>query len=153
MSLKDDGNTLTLIIIIAVIFVISIQFLRYLWNFFYPSQPIEDLLHFKAAPAGDRAAVISIQGQRKYMEDTYQAIPHLTGHSNWSYYGVYDGHGGARCSVYVAHYLHKHVLAWIDAYIAHYSSNSTRLLAQLTSNSNSNGSNQSNDGNCNENGS
>merc|ERR1719384_2786380 len=131
MSLKDDGNTLTLIIIIAVIFVISIQFLRYLWNFFYPSQPIEDLLHFRAAPAGDRAAVISIQGQRKYMEDTYQAIPHLTGHTNWSYYGVYDGHGGARCSVYVAHYLHKHVLAWIDAYIAYYSSNS-----QLLSNSN-----------------
>merc|ERR1712130_473536 len=48
-----------------------------------------------------------------------------------SYYGVYDGHGGARCSVYVAHYLHKHVLAWIDAYISHYSSNSQRLINQL----------------------
>merc|ERR1712228_332555 len=46
---------------------------------------------------------------------------------DWSFYGVYDGHGGARCSVYVAHYLHKHVLAWIDAYIAHYSSNSKLL--------------------------
>ena len=79
------------------------------------------------------------------MEDTYQAIPNLEGHSNWSYYGVYDGHGGARCSVYVAHYLHKHVLAWIDAYIAHYSSNSTRLIAQLgQSLSTNNGSSNSN---------
>ena len=80
-----------------------------------------------------RAAVISIQGQRKYMEDTYQAIPSLSGHSTWSYYGVYDGHGGARCSVYVAHYLHKHVLAWIDAYIAHYTAptNTRRLIEQL----------------------
>lgn len=145
---KDDmdRNTLTSIFVLAVTFLISIQFLRYVWHFFYPSQPIEDLLHFKAAPAGyciimffikllfvyhvifsDRAAVISIQGQRKYMEDTYQAIPQLNGHSDWSFYGVYDGHGGARCSVYVAHYLHKHVLAWIDAYIAHYSSNSKLL--------------------------
>merc|ERR1719150_383949 len=110
---------------------------------------MEDLTHFKAAPAGDRAAVISIQGQRKYMEDTYQAIPHLTGHSNWSYYGVYDGHGGARCSVYVAHYLHKHALAWIDAYIAHYSSNSTRLIAQLMQSlANSNTPNTSNASNA-----
>ena len=126
----------------------------------FETQPIEDLLHFKAAPAGfsyiilyyftlnecmiiifrifvllckdsDRAAVISIQGQRKYMEDTYQAIPNLSGHNNWSYYGVYDGHGGARCSVYVAHYLHKHVLAWVDAYISHYSTNSQRLINLL----------------------
>ena len=96
--------------------------------------------------------MISIQGQRKYMEDTYQAIPNLEGHSNWSYYGVYDGHGGARCSVYVAHYLHKHVLAWIDAYIQHYSSNSKRLIDQLLQCTNNNNNNNNNDnGNSNTN--
>eukprot|EP01083_Nonionella_stella_P237290 832557_1 len=133
-----EGHTFTLIIICGISLILSIQFIRYVWKSLFESQPIEDLLHFKAAPAGDRAAVISIQGQRKYMEDTYQAIPNLTGHANWSYYGVYDGHGGAPCSVYVAHYLHKHVLAWIDAYIAHYSSNSQRLINELLNNNENN---------------
>merc|ERR1719334_732334 len=123
-ELQDSGQILKLLAIAIVLLALSYHFIRYLCRVLFPTQPIEDLLHFKAAPAGDRAAVISIQGQRKYMEDTYQAIPNLQGHSNWSYYGVYDGHGGARCSVYVAHYLHKHVLLWLDAYISHYSSNS-----------------------------
>mmetsp|Transcript_60980 Transcript_60980/g.96959 ORF Transcript_60980/g.96959 Transcript_60980/m.96959 type:complete len:535 (+) Transcript_60980:46-1650(+) len=133
VTIKNEGNAFTLCIIAAIMLLLTVQFVRYVYGYLFETQPIEDLLHFKAAPAGDRAAVISIQGQRKYMEDTYQAIPHLSGHSDWSYYGVYDGHGGARCSVYVAHYLHKHVLAWIDAYISHYSSNSQRLYQQLLS--------------------
>eukprot|EP01083_Nonionella_stella_P010735 30548_1 len=131
IDIKNEGHTLTLFVICGIILVLTVQFIRYVWKSLFESQPIEDLLHFRAAPAGERAAVISIQGQRKYMEDTYQAIPHLEGHDDWSYYGVYDGHGGARCSVYVAHYLHKHVLAWVDAYIAHYSSNSQKLMKEL----------------------
>ena len=80
------------------------------------------------------------------MEDTYQAIPTLSGHKNWSYYGVYDGHGGARCSVYVAHYLHKHVLAWIDAYICHYSTNSKRLINLLKNDDTNNNNNKEGEG-------
>eukprot|EP01084_Bolivina_argentea_P235677 396504_1 len=87
-DIKNESHTITLIIICLIILLLTVQFIRYVWTSLFDSPSINELsyLRFKAAPAGDRAAVISIQGQRKYMEDTYQAIPSLTGHTNWSYY-------------------------------------------------------------------
>ena len=74
VNLKDDGNTLTLIVVVAVMFVITIQFIRYVWNFFYPSQPIEDLLHFKAAPAGYSICCLYTMHPHKVFNHTSHAV-------------------------------------------------------------------------------
>jgi len=50
---------------------------------------------------GRAASVYSIQGQRSHMEDAYYG-DHTKG-----FFGVYDGHGGARCSSYAAQNLHE----------------------------------------------
>ena len=150
--LYTDGQLLSNKFILILFSIFIGYFIIKLYYFMYSRQYSDDLSinNFNAASAGEHAAVISIQGQRRYMEDTYQAIPNKLLNNNninnnnyyhlnclntttrndnnnidkyVSYYGVFDGHGGARCSVYVAHYLHKHILQWINAYINYYNNN------------------------------
>jgi len=69
--------------------------------------------------------VVSLQGSRRYMEDTYVAIDRLEEHlpdlnkllqnemdcgRNVSYHAVYDGHGGHCASYYLRNHLHRAVL-------------------------------------------
>ena len=51
-ELQDSGQILKLLAIAIVLLALSYHFIRYLCRVLFPTQPIEDLLHFKAAPAG-----------------------------------------------------------------------------------------------------
>eukprot|EP00457_Paulinella_chromatophora_P012257 gb/GEZN01012455.1/.p1 GENE.gb/GEZN01012455.1/~~gb/GEZN01012455.1/.p1 ORF type:complete len:298 (+),score=29.77 gb/GEZN01012455.1/:103-996(+) len=53
---------------------------------------------------GPHAAVYSIQGARPHMEDSYHAD---WSNDNYSYYAVFDGHGGFRAADFAASNLHK----------------------------------------------
>lgn len=59
---------------------------------------------------GDHAGVRSIQGSRQHMEDTYQAAINLAGDDKNAFFGVFDGHGGARASDFTAEHLHTQIL-------------------------------------------
>ena len=52
IDIKNEGNTFTLIIICGILLLLTLQFMRWVWRYLFDTQPIEDLLHFKAAPAG-----------------------------------------------------------------------------------------------------
>ena len=52
INIKNEGNTFTLIVICGIMFILTIQFIRWFYKYLFETQPIEDLLHFKAAPAG-----------------------------------------------------------------------------------------------------
>lgn len=56
------------------------------------------------------AGVSSLKGRRKYMEDTYQAVICLNNQPKNAFFGVYDGHGGARAAEYAADHLHKQIV-------------------------------------------
>lgn len=56
---------------------------------------------------GAYAGVKSIQGGRPHMEDTYMASINLRGNPKQAFFGVFDGHGGARTSQFSAANLHK----------------------------------------------
>lgn len=47
---------------------------------------------------GSNVGVKSIRGARPYMEDMYQVKHNLTNGGDVAFYGVFDGHGGARAS-------------------------------------------------------
>eukprot|EP01094_Clydonella_sp_ATCC50884_P014289 TRINITY_DN2468_c0_g1_i1.p1 TRINITY_DN2468_c0_g1~~TRINITY_DN2468_c0_g1_i1.p1 ORF type:complete len:714 (+),score=260.83 TRINITY_DN2468_c0_g1_i1:247-2142(+) len=62
--------------------------------------------------------VESLQGKRANMEDQHvviedatQLFPALDADKQWSYFGVYDGHGGAETSHLVSEYLHRSIMS------------------------------------------
>ena len=52
IDIKNEGHTLTLIVICGILLLLTVQFIRWIYKYLFETQPIEDLLHFKAAPAG-----------------------------------------------------------------------------------------------------
>ena len=53
----------------------------------------------------------SMQGWRVSMEDAHQHILHLSPEDpKASYFGVFDGHGGAKVAKYSSIHLHRHIL-------------------------------------------
>nr|XP_051193852.1 probable protein phosphatase 2C 16 isoform X3 [Lolium perenne] len=55
-------------------------------------------------------ALSSMQGLCPYMEDAHAAIPDLDGARTTSFFGVYDGHGGANVAKYCAEKVHTELL-------------------------------------------
>eukprot|EP00658_Telonema_sp_P-2_P041768 TRINITY_DN2990_c0_g2_i13.p1 TRINITY_DN2990_c0_g2~~TRINITY_DN2990_c0_g2_i13.p1 ORF type:complete len:332 (+),score=37.67 TRINITY_DN2990_c0_g2_i13:92-1087(+) len=45
------------------------------------------------------------KGRRRYMEDTFRAIPNLGDHPRRGFYGIFDGHGGRKAADFAAEYL------------------------------------------------
>jgi len=55
---------------------------------------------------GSEAAVSSIRGKRKHMEDTFKAEGDLFNDGEISFYGVFDGHAGSKAAAFAANRLH-----------------------------------------------
>lgn len=63
---------------------------------------------------GLRYAVASMQGWRKTMEDTHCASTDLKdGFKRWSYFAVFDGHGGGTVAKYCAEHLMECITTWL----------------------------------------
>jgi protein phosphatase 1L len=54
--------------------------------------------------------VVSIQGLRSYQEDKYVAKLSFRKDPQCAFFGVFDGHGGARASEYLSKNLHEVLL-------------------------------------------
>ncbi|CAL0307741.1 unnamed protein product [Lupinus luteus] len=59
---------------------------------------------------GDGFSVYCKRGRREYMEDRYSAADNLRGESKMAFFGVFDGHGGAKAAEFAAKNLEKNVL-------------------------------------------
>ncbi|OIW16502.1 hypothetical protein TanjilG_32172 [Lupinus angustifolius] len=59
---------------------------------------------------GDGFSVYCKRGRREYMEDRYSAADNLRGESKMAFFGVFDGHGGAKAADFAAKNLEKNVL-------------------------------------------
>ncbi|KAL5102353.1 hypothetical protein RYX36_006680 [Vicia faba] len=59
---------------------------------------------------GDGYSVYCKRGRREYMEDRYTAGDKLRGESNLAFFGVFDGHGGAKAAEFAANNLEKNIL-------------------------------------------
>ncbi|KAE9615142.1 hypothetical protein Lal_00048172 [Lupinus albus] len=59
---------------------------------------------------GDGFSVYCKRGRREYMEDRYSAADNLRGESKMAFFGVFDGHGGAKAAEFAAKNLENNVL-------------------------------------------
>lgn len=59
---------------------------------------------------GDGYSVYCKRGRREYMEDRYTAGVNLRGENNLAFFGVFDGHGGAKAAEFAANNLEKNIL-------------------------------------------
>ncbi|TKY56493.1 phosphatase 2C 25 [Spatholobus suberectus] len=59
---------------------------------------------------GDGFSVYCKRGRREYMEDRYSAGDNLRGEHKLAFFGIFDGHGGAKAAEFAANNLEKHVL-------------------------------------------
>ncbi|MED6169466.1 hypothetical protein PIB30_021598 [Stylosanthes scabra] len=58
----------------------------------------------------DAFSVYCKRGRREYMEDRYSAADNLRGEQKLAFFGIFDGHGGAKAAEFVADNLEKNVL-------------------------------------------
>ncbi|WCJ19914.1 Protein phosphatase 2C family protein [Euphorbia peplus] len=61
----------------------------------------------------DEYSVYSKRGRRRFMEDRFSANVDLRGGSKQAFFGVFDGHGGAKAADYAAKNLKKNIMAEI----------------------------------------
>jgi len=54
------------------------------------------------------------KGRRRYMEDTFRAIPMLGDDPRQGFYGVFDGHGGRKAADFAAEYLSEFASTSLD---------------------------------------
>ncbi|KAK7300920.1 hypothetical protein RJT34_11773 [Clitoria ternatea] len=59
---------------------------------------------------GDGFSVFCKRGRREYMEDRYTAGDNLRGEHKLAFFGIFDGHGGAKAAEYAANNLQKNIL-------------------------------------------
>ncbi|RDX85500.1 putative protein phosphatase 2C 25, partial [Mucuna pruriens] len=59
---------------------------------------------------GDGFSVYCKRGRREYMEDRYTARDNLRGEHKLAFFGIFDGHGGAKAAEFAATNLEKNVL-------------------------------------------
>ena len=61
---------------------------------------------------GLRYGLSSMQGWRVEMEDAHSAVIGLpqTGLKDWSFFAVFDGHGGVDAAIYAANHLHVNLV-------------------------------------------
>ena len=55
--------------------------------------------HDKGTGLGLKYAISSMQGWRYEMEDAHCAKTNIYGFTGWSFFAVFDGHGGSYCSL------------------------------------------------------
>lgn len=58
----------------------------------------------------DEYAVCCKRGKRAAMEDRYSAVVDIHGDSKQAFFGVFDGHGGAKAAEFAAENIHKNIL-------------------------------------------
>ncbi|XLU24364.1 hypothetical protein S245_060430, partial [Arachis hypogaea] len=58
----------------------------------------------------DAFSVYCKRGRREHMEDRYSAADNLRGQQKLAFFGIFDGHGGAKAAKFVANNLEKNVL-------------------------------------------
>ncbi|XP_047146953.1 probable protein phosphatase 2C 25 [Vigna umbellata] len=58
----------------------------------------------------DGFGVYCKRGRREYMEDRYTAGNNLRGENKLAFFGIFDGHGGAKAAEYAANNLEKNIL-------------------------------------------
>jgi len=51
-----------------------------------------------------------MQGRRPSQEDRFYATEALPGNSSWSFFAVYDGHGGDRAAAFATDMMHQHLV-------------------------------------------
>ncbi|KAL2317478.1 hypothetical protein Fmac_031354 [Flemingia macrophylla] len=59
---------------------------------------------------GEGFSVYCKRGRREYMEDRYSAGDNLRGEHKLAFFGIFDGHGGAKAAEFAANNLEKNVL-------------------------------------------
>ncbi|GMY10569.1 probable protein phosphatase 2C 25 [Fagus crenata] len=59
---------------------------------------------------GDGYSVYCKRGRREAMEDRYSAVLNVQGDSKQSFFGIYDGHGGAKAAEFAAENLDKNII-------------------------------------------
>eukprot|EP00262_Sarcandra_glabra_P015563 TRINITY_DN4816_c0_g1_i1.p1 TRINITY_DN4816_c0_g1~~TRINITY_DN4816_c0_g1_i1.p1 ORF type:complete len:393 (-),score=51.17 TRINITY_DN4816_c0_g1_i1:284-1336(-) len=57
-----------------------------------------------------RFSVFCKRGRRESMEDRHKAVLDLQGDSKQAFFGVFDGHGGARAAEFAANNIHKNIM-------------------------------------------
>nr|XP_051211774.1 probable protein phosphatase 2C 21 [Lolium perenne] len=72
----------------------------------YHSQPLAPKCAPRKENGGIKYAVSSLQGLRDEMQDAHAAILDLDGSGFTSFFGVYDGHGGAQVALYCSRQFH-----------------------------------------------
>lgn len=96
---------------IALIFLTVLQ--RYFLNDKEPLAEEDRTRHIDLkVDLGNFGGCKSIQGARAYMEDTYQCVHPFNG--TYSYFAVFDGHGGARVSKFAASRLQELITAHLN---------------------------------------
>ncbi|KAK7829334.1 putative protein phosphatase 2c 25 [Quercus suber] len=59
---------------------------------------------------GDGYALYCKRGRRGPMEDRYSAVVDVHGDSTQAFFGVFDGHGGAKAAEFAANHLDRHIM-------------------------------------------
>ena len=63
---------------------------------------------------GDWFSVYCERGRKKAMEDRFSASVELQGNSKQAFFGVFDGHGGAKAAEFAAQKLRRNILDEVD---------------------------------------
>jgi len=100
----EEGGVSSLVVFFGT--VLLIFFLTYFWissnkNNIPPIFVLEAKRY-----QGAEAAVSSIRGKRKHMEDTFKAEGDLFNDGETSFYAVFDGHAGSKAAAFAANRLH-----------------------------------------------
>ncbi|KAE8687288.1 putative protein phosphatase 2C 25 [Hibiscus syriacus] len=77
-----------------------------------PATPCEVLRELERE--GDGYSVYCKRGRREAMEDRFSASVELQGDSKQAFFGVFDGHGGAKAAEFVAQKLEKNIVDEIE---------------------------------------
>jgi len=100
----EDGGVSSYVLYGATLFLIF--FLTYLWissnKYSIPPHFVIEAKRYQ----GSEAAVSSIRGKRKHMEDTFKAEGDLFNDGETSFYAVFDGHAGSKAAAFAANRLH-----------------------------------------------
>lgn len=81
------------------------------------SQPVTSKMLERSGNKLYRVGRTDMQGYRLNMEDAMTVILGLgKGREDWAFFGVFDGHAGAKASAFLGQHLHEHVCALEDPF-------------------------------------
>ncbi|KAB2050568.1 hypothetical protein F383_27984 [Gossypium arboreum] len=81
-------------------------------SFGAPKTPCE--VRREVESEGDGFSVYCERGRKKAMEDRFSASVELQGNSKQAFFGVFDGHGGAKAAEFAAQKLRRNILDEVD---------------------------------------